>query len=374
MSEKSNGIGMTRTYLAWTLLCIGCMVVMLRFAFHRTIVIEDAANNVTANNTMTNHLEDTTQKIEAISESVVSETLLMSKSFGVEGQFYISLPKGIRAENVIIENRYAERELWLHLTDVTTIAKGECEVSGDIVPILQGVRETKASEVILKLQMNRIYEYRSTLDNDRLTIAWNEPAKLYDCIVVIEPAQIADNGELYNEITLQVADRVREKLAEKLDAQGVKTSKPDVKVYLARREEGYFDREECFELAEEVAADLYVKLSLADTPGVPDKYGITGIYNSQYYIDGFGNPQLTDLLTKEVTIASGNKANGLVSAPEDSVLSLMKIPACEISMGYLSNPKENYLLNQAAYRDKLADGIVKALTEAIDSLREGEKR
>ena len=69
-------------------------------------------------------------------------------------------------------------------------------------------------------------------------------------------------------------------------------------------------------------------------------------------------------MTKEVTLAASNRALGLEQADTGSILKQVNIPAAEIVLGYLSNPKESYLLQQEDYCEKLAEGIAKALHEA----------
>lgn len=121
-------------------------------------------------------------------------------------------------------------------------------------------------------------------------------------------------------------------------------------------------------LAEEVGADLYVRLCAGEDDTDEETYGITGFYNEDYYIPGFGNTDLADILTREVTIAASNRAVELKAAAEESMLKLLKVPAAEISLGFLSNPKEAYLLGQESYQEKLAAGFISAISKAVENL------
>ena len=126
--------------------------------------------------------------------------------------------------------------------------------------------------------------------------------------------------------------------------------------------------EERARLAEETGADLYIRLCAGEDRTDEEAYGITGFYNEDYYIPGFGNTDLADILTREVTIEASNRAVGLKAAEEGSILELLKIPAAEISLGFLSNPKEAYLLGQESYREKLAAGFISAISKAVEKL------
>ena len=75
------------------------------------------------------------------------------------------------------------------------------------------------------------------------------------------------------------------------------------------------------------------------------------------------NVQWAYALTRNVTIACGNRAIGLVPATDDSVLMQLNMPAAEISLGHISNEQERSLLMMQDYRGQLAEGLANALTE-----------
>lgn len=77
---------------------------------------------------------------------------------------------------------------------------------------------------------------------------------------------------------------------------------------------------------------------------------------------------MADIVTKAVTIASSNRALGLVPAEEDSILREINIPAAQLSAGYLSNGEERDLLRQEAYLEKVAEGVIDAIEEACERL------
>jgi len=73
-------------------------------------------------------------------------------------------------------------------------------------------------------------------------------------------------------------------------------------------------------------------------------------------------------LTREVTIASSNKAEGLLAVDEDSILKQIRIPAAELCLGYFSNETERELLGQKSYQEKLATGVINALKKIDETL------
>lgn len=347
---RKGKVNMKAVCVVWAVFFSACMTVMLLFASNKTIVIADVSQ------------EQSGLPVNPVQSGQASSNgeLRVSKTYGVEGSLRIPLPKGIKAENVIMENRYMDRELWLYIQGGAVEFYEENEVSGDISPVLSGWSEEQEDGILLKLKMNRVLEYRSTMEGNALTIVWYEPDELYECIVVLDAAGgggetgISDFGLSEKDVTLQVARQVQKKFALQ-----------DVRLYLTRTEDTEVSLSDRVRLADEVRADLYIRLCVS-AEDTSDIYGICGIYNEEYFIPGFGNADLADIVTREVTIASSNRAVGLEEAGEQSILRSLHMPAAEISLGYLSNPQEEYLLGQESYQEKLADGIVNAIEEAVD--------
>lgn len=351
------------TLVLWTVLCAVSMGLMLFCSMTKTIVIADAAQ------------EEAQSTAEESTEKPIIHTreLELKREADSRDRFYITLPADVKAENITMENRYWDGELRIRIQSSSLEFYENCVIEGDISTIDSGICEMKADGVLLRIKMNSLLEYRSTMEGKTLVLAFYEPVELYDTIVVLDPAgggeELGCIGEaippesasegiyLYEkDVTLQVARLVQKAL-----------SLEGVKVYLTRAEDVNVTEEERLAFLQEVEADFYVRLSV-DVADNGQLYGIRGEYNGQYYIPEFGNVQLADMLTKEVTIASSNKAEGLVPAGEDSILRQVKIPAAEISLGYFSNETERELLGQAVYREKLATGVINTITKVCDIL------
>lgn len=335
----------------WTALCVGVMAVMLTFAANKTIVIADALPGQTGSS-------DGTESVQ------VSELTIQKTSDG-GNVFYIPLPKGIKAENVIVENHYIHSELWLGIRCEDAVFFDENALTGDTGFIREGKYETQEDGVLLKLKMNRVMEYRSILKGDVLEVACYEPGALYDHIVVLDPVanesdkQAADGQVQAEDVALSVARMVQKNLA--LDG---------VRLYLTRAEGTKLSEEDRLALAAQVGADLYIGIDVSRDETDPDRYGILCYYNQDYFIPDFGNVQLADVLTREAAMSSSNRALGLEAAERDSLLGRMKIPAALLSVGYLSNSQERELLGQEKYQEKLAEGILKALDKACRELED----
>ncbi len=350
--REPKGDSLVAACVVWTFVCLTCMAVMLLFAANKTIVIADVSQDPSSLPV------NSGQQGEAADRNLVLEG-----NDKMAGSFRVPLPKGIRAENVTMENRYVDRELYLYIQGGGEEFYEENYISGDITPVLSAQCEVQEGGILLKIKMSRVLEYRSTMNGSGLTINWYEPGEVYDYIVVLDPAWgggetgIAGNGLSEKEITLQVARQIQKQF-----------DFHNVRLYCTRTEDVELALSERALLAEEVGADLYIRLCASEDETNETVYGITGFYNEDYYIPGFGNTDLADILTREVTISASNRAVELKAAAEGSVLKLLKVPAAEISLGFLSNPKEAYLLGQESYQEKLAAGFISAISKAVENL------
>lgn len=353
-SEKEN---MMITIVMWVVLACVSMAAMLYVASHKTIVIADAAND-----------EAGVSDELAGSYNTGGFRLLLESDAGKKDCFRIPLAKGTKAENVVMENRYMARELWIYLKGAEQDFYKKNVISGDISPLLGGQCEVSQDNVVLKFAMSEVLEYRSTMENDTLMIACYEPKDLYDQIVVVDPAGGGnDSGRLVEgcaekDITLQVAKQLQKR-----------PEQENIKIYYTRLEDVDVSLEDRLSFAEAVKADVFIVLGACEDTEHPEYYGIHSFYNEEYFIPEFGNIQLADILTRNVTISVSNRAIGLSPADADSILCDVEIPAAEVCMGYLSNAMERTLLQMEFYQQKLAEGLANAISEVYTSINTSDE-
>lgn len=361
MNKKETNlekVNMRLTLWLWVTLCSVCMSVMLWFGANKTIVIADMSQEA-----------GLSVDAEHSGDADKGSKLALQHTYNMPDSFCVPLPKGIKPENVVMENRYMSRELWVYVQGVEEDFYQENKIYGDTSGILEGYSKEWESGLLLTLEMEDVLEYHSTMEGNVLTIACSDPHDLYDFLVVLDPmgggsdAGITGYGISEKELALEVARQVQRNF-----------DMPNVRLYLTRTEDVDVSPEQRVALAEAIRADLYIRIGVGADGNAPDAYGIQGCYNGEYFIPGFGNAELADIVTKDVTIASSNRAVGLVPADEDSILRGIGVPAMELSMGYLSNPQEEALLQQEAYQGKLASGILNGIREACERLEQRDAR
>lgn len=335
------------SFVLWVIFSAVSMAAMLRLSAHKTIVITD-----------------THQDQAGLAASTVQAGLALElQQTESGGSFVIPLPENVKAEDVIMENRYMEKELWIHIRSENTQFYGENAVSGDTSAILEGSYAIQPDGILLKFAMDRLQEYRSTMSDAVLEVAGCKPGEMYPFIVVIDPVGGGSENGLCSyayrekELALQIARLVQRNC-----------TLPDVELYLTRTEDVEVSAEERTALIQEADADFYIRIGAAESAAEENVYGIQCYYNDEYFIPGFGNVELADIVTRAVTIAASNRALGLIPADEDSILKEIGIPAVQLSVGYLSNDQERSLLRQEAYLEKVAEGILNAIGESCQKL------
>lgn len=336
MKRKRTGLTAEKlntyiTLISWVIMGGLAAAVMWQTAVHKTIVIEERENRA----------DNTTEMEEG-------RLLLMRPEQREDNRLFIPLEKDIAPDKVVLENHYMDRELWIILQDTGSAYYLENAVYGDMGGVTEGRLREQDKSVMLVLEMDRVYEYRSVMEGGKLIVTYGEPGEMYRQVVVVEP--VGEN-QAEREITCSVAAIMQEKL----DQEGTK-------LYIADSPGEEWNPEAGRMLVQQTEADLYVALSVS---GAEDtgQYGIQSFYNDEYFIPGFGNVELADVLTRNVTIAAKNRAIGLVPVRDDAILGQLSVPAARLSMGFVTNETEQALLKQEAYQEKLAQGIVEAIKE-----------
>ena len=282
----------------------------------------------------------------------------------IEKGVEIPLPSEIRADDIVIENRYIENSIHIILTGKysTFYRENELLVNGEVVE--DGFFSEENGMTRLQLEMKGLYEHQYMFENGVLQLSFAKPSDLYDQIVVLDAAcggtdsGHTGNGIREKDITLQVTEKVREKLKD-----------TGIRVYCTRVDDVTVAEEERVRFANELSADLLISVRAGADKSNEKVYGIQSFYNGTYFIPYFGNIQLADLLERNTVTAVGGKANGLFEASgEDVVLQGVQMPAAAIEVGYLTNKEETGKLALPEYTDKLAEGIAATINEAFGKI------
>ncbi len=348
---------MRRTAIYCILFALTAMGVMLYYSANKIIVVADVAQDEVVQS------QDGAAGTET--EAADKNHIEIDRSGQNTNYFCIPLPDTVKAEEVTIENHYMDQELWVSIAPKEIREQEQFyeshSVYGNCENVLNGHFEVEKERLCLRFALNDVYEYQSIFENNTLYIAFVPPKEVYDKIVVIDPAYggedngVTAEGVQAKDITLEIARALKAKLDD-----------TDIKVYYTRMDDSNPADESRVKLAAATKADMLVRIEVGGADS-SKTYGTEAVYNSRFFIPGFGSVELADLLEREVVTAISGKANGLVeAAEEDGVLGEATVPAAAIKVGYLTNGQELILLQRQDYIERIADGIYQAVLKAYE--------
>lgn len=334
---------------------VAAMGVMLYFSAHKIIVVADVAQDEVVRETG-----------ETPVNVVRDENLIFfDRESSNTNYFCIPMPGNVKAEDVTIENHYMDQELWViiqpkEMTDKDKFYE-QNHVYGNCADVINGRFEIEENRICLKFALTDVYEYQSIFENNILYVDFVAPKEVYDRIVVIDAGHGAeDTGIVSDDVQEKdVALNIVRALKGKLDAT-------EIKVYYTRMDDSNPSDERRVNLASAVKADMLIRVETGESDNSKD-YGTEAVYNSRFFIPGFGSVELADILEREVVTSISGKANGLVEAEEDDpVIINATVPATTIRVGYLTNRQEAILLQREDYINRIADGIYNAIMKVYE--------
>lgn len=369
---QQNGL-MKKTAVYTILFAVCALTAIFYYSSNKIIVVADLAQDEVVQDTqdIAADREQNAETGDQQNAAVVQDTQIGNDIIFEENEqemtfFCIPLHADVRAESVMVENRYMDKELWISIKQDGMTEK--CEdfyrtqgVYGNRDTIVDGCFESGDDIFWLKFNLTDVYEYHSIFESNKLYIEFIPPKEAYERIVVIDPAYGGNITGAASEtlegkkVTLDIARTLKEKL-----------DQTDIKVYYTRMDDSAPSDENRIELTNATRADMLIRIEVNENED-SKIYGTEAVYNSKFFIPGFGSVELADLLEREVVTAISGKANGLVESTEsDVVINKATVPAATIRVGYLSNGQEAILLNREDYIEKIAEGIYQAIMAAYN--------
>lgn len=347
---------MKKTAVLCSVFVAAAMGIMLYYCANKIVVVADVAQ------------DEVVHAAESVTDDTETEDrnrIEIDRNRENTNYFCVPVPPDVRVEEVTIENHYMDRELWVSIEPEKMSGQEafyeENGVYGSCEKVVCGHFEVEKNRICLRFALADVYEYRSIFEDNTLYIEFVPPKEVYDRIVVIDPAYgrentgVATDAIAAKDITLNVAKALKEKLDE-----------TDIKVYYTRMDDSNPEEEERVRLADSAKADMLIRIEVSGDKN-SKQYGTEAVYNSRFFIPGFGSVELADLLEREVVTAISGKANGLLEATQaDVVISGATVPAAAIKVGYLTNGQEAILLQREDYIQRIAEGIYQTIMKAYE--------
>lgn len=333
------------------------MSVMLYYAATKPVKVTDLAQD---------EVVSSGQKEEPAQTAPVRENEIpINRSEKNTNYFCVPMPEGVKAEEVVLENHYMDKELWVGIGSAQVQTYEDFyktnSVYGNCNQVTDARFEMEKERICLRFALTGVYEYRSIFEDNTLYVEFVPSKEVYEKIIVIDPAYGGDERGV-------TVDRVMSKDITLDIAKALKTmfDESDIKVYYTRMDDNNPAPANRVDLATETRADMLIRIEVSGDEN-SKLYGTSVVYNSKYFIPGFGNVELADLLEREVVTSISGKAGGLIEAAEtDEVLCSAAVPAAAIRVGYLTNSQEAILLQREDYIKRIAEGIYNAVVKAYE--------
>lgn len=140
----------------------------------------------------------------------------------------------------------------------------------------------------------------------------------------------------------------------------VKLENIGFKVYMTRDDDTYVELKSRAEIANNLGANAFLSIHI-NANGNQNPKGVEMLYVP----DGRDNKGFAQMLQTEVVKATGAASIGIIQRPNLVVIRETRMPAVLAELGFLTNPTEERLLQDAAYQDKLVQGMYNAILKYV---------
>lgn len=148
------------------------------------------------------------------------------------------------------------------------------------------------------------------------------------------------------------------KLKEKLEERGYQV------VMVREKHDVNISNKERAEIANKAKADLFLRIH-ADGSKDMETSGMSALYPSSRnpYVANLSkeSKKISKLLMAEMALFTKAKNRGVFARDDLSGINWSKVPVSVVEMGFMTNPKEDKLLSDEKYQDKLVKGMVNAI-------------
>ena len=346
---------MERKVLKWMTICFSVLTVVICLGLYLTPMlkggIEAFANKQTENNT---EQGKTTEK-----ESTEKET----EQIQVNGDLDITLPAGVREEDVEIKNDYANRIVYVRFAKVDESYSKEQVQKGDCDYITGLSYEKEEEEGVLAVTLNKACEHSYTFEDGHLLMDFTDVHELYDKIIVVDAGHgggqpgAVKKGVYEKKLNLDIVLRIKE-LFDQLDEK-------EIKVFYTRTDDDDVSLQDRVGLANSLEADLFISIhnncsasgEFTSDRGTMVLFSESGMAESE---------SLARKCLSHVLATTGNNNQGLVAGDYVYIVRSSEVPVALIEVGFMTNEQELSNLATPSYQRKVARGVYDAVMEAFE--------
>lgn len=244
--------------------------------------------------------------------------------------------------------------------DNVDLLTGVASISDGLVEDFKVAEESGNMKVVIQFKKSIEYTILSnTIDNKVMVkVKRDSNLKPSDRVIVIDPGHggtdpgaISSNKTKEKDINLQISLKTEEALKD-----------AGYNVLMTRDADNTLGLYERPAFANNNFADLFISIHSNSTTS-PDVHGIEVLYApaAAGSEKEEGQQILTKAIMDELLKATGAKKRGIIQRPKLVVIRESKMPAILIEVGFLSNAKEEKLITDDDYQNKIVGAILKGI-------------
>lgn len=270
----------------------------------------------------------------------------------------IELPENTKESDIDIEVSYIKQTMSIRIKNKdssymkTNPTVGSCNHIAD----LNYYRDKQ--EGCIDIQLDSVYEYESSIQENQLVIKFLNPRELYDHIIVVDAGHGGGhpgtnrNGILEKDLTLQMVTYAKELF----DAD------ENIRVYYTRLDDSNPSFDERVQMANKLKADYFLSVHINSNEESREPNGTEVLY----YTEDNRSKEFAQICADEESKALNSRNRGITTGDTIYIIRNSKVPVALIEVGFISNNNEFGLLCSKSYQKKAAQGMYQAIISAYE--------
>ena len=259
----------------------------------------------------------------------------------------IPLPPRVHYEDIRIDNHYMTRQLFVYVRAEDDAFFHDSAIPCDAGKVRRAICtiEPGGEELCLRFDLDSLYEYDLSLEDNSIRLFFVSPAERYERVVVVDPVH-TDSVDT----ALQIATRIRE-IAE--------SGGTSLRVYVTRTEDEEADEVFRSALVTDAGAVRYLRLAVMSGSGTQGDARI--YFNDAYFIREYGNLQFAADVANAVARTNTMQVTAVERMSEEQdLLYALKVPSCALAVEGLSPLSE-------AETDRIAQELIRVLSRTEET-------
>lgn len=283
----------------------------------------------------------------------------------VSAQLKIELPKGMKKEDLSIQNNYLEQKIMIRFPGGVEDYFSDYSMSGSSDHI-QGISYYRdKDDGVIEMELDQVCELSDTLEDGYLYVDFLEPHEVYDKVVVIDAGHGAKavgavkQGIYEKDINLAIVLELKKLLEADQNEK--------IGVYYTRTDDSNPSLEERVQLANKADADLFISVH-NNSSGSGKMSGMNGtevLYRSGD-TEALTSEHLAEICLSHVTASFESVSQGVKPRDDLYIIRNSEVPVVLIEVGFMTNADELAKLGSEEYQAKAAAGIYDSIKQAFE--------